>query len=213
MPPLNPVVQTSFANSTAYNTHRPSYPAHSIQHLLEQCRVAGKKNARIVDLGAGTGIFTQALAAREEQFEIVAVEPHADMRAVLEERKLPGVRVLDGTAEEVPVGDGWADAVFVAQVGGLVSFLLVFVCRLLFNYRLVDLSVRGKDWGMAAGTCDGIVRCSSSAPHVHEETLALLGYSPNPTPAGVPRHAVVGKTATNPTNSLTSPPPNPYHKD
>lgn len=69
-----------------------------------------------MDLGAGTGIFTEALAAREEGFEIVAVEPHADMRAVLEKRNLPGVKVVDGTAEDVPVESGWADAVFVAQV-------------------------------------------------------------------------------------------------
>lgn len=69
-------------------------------------------------MGAGTGIFTEALAAREEGFEIVAVEPHADMRAVLEKRNLSGVKVVDGTAEDVPVEDGWADAVFVAQVGG-----------------------------------------------------------------------------------------------
>ena len=48
----------------------------------------------------------------------MAVEPHADMRAVLEKRNLSGVKVVDGTAEDVPVEDGWADAVFVAQVGG-----------------------------------------------------------------------------------------------
>jgi len=122
MSTFNPIAQSSFANSQAYDTHRPTYPTHSIQHLLEQCRVAGKKGARIVDLGAGTGIFTEALAAREEEFEIVAVEPHADMRAVLGKRNLAGVKVVDGTAEDVPVGDGWADAVFVAQVGNLNFF-------------------------------------------------------------------------------------------
>jgi len=53
----------------------------------------------------------------------VAVEPHADMRAVLEKRNLSGVKVVDGTAEDVPVEDGWADAVFVAQVGGIFFFL------------------------------------------------------------------------------------------
>jgi precorrin-6B methylase 2 len=125
MSTLNPIAQSSFANSTAYNTHRPTYPTYSVQHLLEQCRVAGKKGARIVDLGAGTGIFTEALAACEEGFEIVAVEPHADMRAVLEKRNLSGVKVVDGTAEDVPVEDGWADAVFVAQVGGWFPFPLV----------------------------------------------------------------------------------------
>jgi ubiquinone/menaquinone biosynthesis C-methylase UbiE len=118
------IAQSSFQNSTAYHSHRPTYPAASIQHLLEQCRVAGKRGARIIDLAAGTGKFTEALAAREEGFEIVAVEPHADMRRVLVERGLRGVRVLEGTAEEMPlgsIGEGWADAVFVAQVGRRIS--------------------------------------------------------------------------------------------
>jgi SAM-dependent methyltransferase len=137
---LNPIAQSSFANSTAYNTHRPSYPAYSIQHLLEQCRVAGKKGARVVDLGAGTGIFTEALAAREEGFEIVAVEPHADMRAVLEKRNLPGVKVVDGTAEDVPVENGWADAVFVAQVGG---WILLPGFLMLLGAFSVKASMRG----------------------------------------------------------------------
>jgi SAM-dependent methyltransferase len=117
MSTFSPIAQTSFANSTAYDAHRPTYPAESVQHLLEQCRVAGKRGARIIDLAAGTGKFTEALAAREEGFEILAVEPHADMRKVLVERGLKGVKVVDGTAEDVPVENGWADAVFVAQVG------------------------------------------------------------------------------------------------
>lgn len=117
MSTISPLAQTSFTNATAYDAHRPTYPPSTLQHLLTQCRVAGKRGARIIDLAAGTGIFTAALAAREEEFEIVAVEPHAEMRRVLSERGLRGVRVVEGTAEDVPVGDGWADAVFVAQVG------------------------------------------------------------------------------------------------
>ncbi|KAM0722013.1 hypothetical protein Q7P37_002939 [Cladosporium fusiforme] len=117
MSKITPIAQSSFTNSTAYDAHRPTYPAHSVQHLLEQCRVAGKQGARIVDLAAGTGKFTEALAAREEGFEILAVEPHAEMREVLAAKGLRGVRVVDGTAEELglPVEEGWADAVFVAQ--------------------------------------------------------------------------------------------------
>ena len=124
MPPINPDALSSFTNSAAYDSHRPTYPPASIQHLLVQCRVAGKRGARVVDLAAGTGKFTEALAAREEEFEILAVEPHADMRAVLEAKGLRGVRVVDGTAEEMGVEEGWADAVFVAQVG--VDFLFLF---------------------------------------------------------------------------------------
>jgi hypothetical protein len=49
------------------------------------------------------------------------------MRRVLSERGLKGVRVVDGTAESVPVGDGWADAVFVAQVGNRSFFFIIFL--------------------------------------------------------------------------------------
>jgi ubiquinone/menaquinone biosynthesis C-methylase UbiE len=45
---------------------------------------------------------------------VIAVEPVAGMRAQLE-RVLPGVTVLDGTAEQIPLTDGAAHAVFVAQ--------------------------------------------------------------------------------------------------
>ena len=45
---------------------------------------------------------------------MIAVEPVAGMRAVLE-RVLPDVTVLDGTAEQIPMADGAVHAVFVAQ--------------------------------------------------------------------------------------------------
>jgi SAM-dependent methyltransferase len=44
----------------------------------------------------------------------VAVEPVAGMRAQLIEA-VPGVKALDGTAEDIPLGDGAADVVAVAQ--------------------------------------------------------------------------------------------------
>lgn len=101
--------------------------------------MAGKRGARIIDLAAGTGKFTEALAAREEGFEILAVEPHADMRRVLSERGLKGVRVVDGTAEDVPVENGWADAVFVAQVGsGFTSYSSSIPIRTDFNNLVCD---------------------------------------------------------------------------
>lgn len=45
---------------------------------------------------------------------VVAVEPAANMRAVLEER-LPAVRVVNGTAESIPVEDGSVEAVVVGN--------------------------------------------------------------------------------------------------
>jgi ubiquinone/menaquinone biosynthesis C-methylase UbiE len=64
-----------------------------------------------VDLAAGTGLFTRALEGRVAH--VVAVEPDGRMREVLAARS-PGVRVLDGQAEAIPLPDGYADAVFVS---------------------------------------------------------------------------------------------------
>lgn len=107
---------TGFNNASAYDVHRPSYPPQAVQSLLENLGVANKPHARIVDLAAGTGKFTELLAAREEQYEIVAVEPVAKMRGSLEGKHLKGVEVRDGLATGMEVGDGWADAVIAAQV-------------------------------------------------------------------------------------------------
>ena len=67
---------------------------------------------RVCDLAAGTGKFTRLLL--DLRAEVVAVEPVAAMRDQLV-AALPGVEVLDGTAEALPLGDASADAVTVAQ--------------------------------------------------------------------------------------------------
>jgi SAM-dependent methyltransferase len=46
--------------------------------------------------------------------ELVAIEPVAGMREQLQ-RAVPGVKVLDGTAERMPLADGSVNAVLVAQ--------------------------------------------------------------------------------------------------
>lgn len=107
---------TGFDNASAYDVHRPSYPPKAVQSLLHHLGVANTPNAKIVDLAAGTGKFTELLAAREERYKIVAVEPVAKMRQSLVAKKLKGVEVRDGLANRMDVGDGWADAVIAAQV-------------------------------------------------------------------------------------------------
>lgn len=117
-PGLNARAQKGFAKSHAYDQHRPSYSASSVQFLLEQTRVSGRKHARVVDLAAGTGKFTELLAGRdEEEFEILAVEPHEQMREVLASKHLKGVTVMEGMAHDMSgIEDESVDAVFVAQV-------------------------------------------------------------------------------------------------
>lgn len=70
-----------------------------------------------VDLGAGTGLLTRALARKVPR--VVAVEPDERMAAVLRARAaetgLPGIEVLQGTGEAIPLPDASADGVFVSS--------------------------------------------------------------------------------------------------
>ncbi len=72
----------------------------------------GTKPARVLDLGAGTGLLTRAVLALGQ--EVVAVEPDPGMRAQFE-AVTPGVTVLAGSAEEIPLPDESVDAVVVGQ--------------------------------------------------------------------------------------------------
>ncbi len=89
-----------------YERTRPSYPPA----LLDRLPLSA--DAAVLDLGAGTGKLTRVLAARFRN--VVAVEPLANMRAMLE-RVVPGVRALPGSAERIPLDDASVDAVFAAQ--------------------------------------------------------------------------------------------------
>ena len=114
---IPPAAAKGFQNGSRYDQARPSYPSEAVDSLLKHLQVDGLKGARIVDLGAGTGIFTKLLANRDEGFEIYAVEPHADMRAELEKKRLKGVKVMEGGASSMRgVESQYVDAVVAAQV-------------------------------------------------------------------------------------------------
>lgn len=82
--------------------------------------MADVPDASVVDLAAGTGKFTELLASRPEGYKVTAVEPHADMRGVLEAKQLKGVEVVDGLSAAMPsIKDETVDAVVAAQVGVL----------------------------------------------------------------------------------------------
>ena len=116
--PINPAATSGFASSARYDAHRPSYPPASVDALLSALRMADRPpGARVLELGAGTGKFSALLAARPERYEVLSVEPHAEMRRMLEGKGLERVTVLEGSAERLDAAeDGWADACVVAQV-------------------------------------------------------------------------------------------------
>lgn len=98
------------SNAVAYERARPSYPAEAVAHLVEHGAIGPGR--RVIDLAAGTGKLTRLLVPTGA--DVVAVEPVAGMRAQLA-AGLPGIVVLDGTAEDLPLPDDSADAVTVAQ--------------------------------------------------------------------------------------------------
>jgi SAM-dependent methyltransferase len=94
----------------SYQRGRPDYP-QALAGWLD-ATLGARAGVRVVDLGAGTGKFTQLLA--RSGATVTAVEPVQAMRAKLAE-SLPGVRALDGTAEALPLADGEADVLVCAQ--------------------------------------------------------------------------------------------------
>jgi SAM-dependent methyltransferase len=89
-----------------YERGRPNWPPTVLDLLPVPA------DATVLDLGAGTGKLTRVLAARYAQ--VIALEPLAEMRAILEER-VPKAEALPGVAEAIPLGDGTVDAVFTGQ--------------------------------------------------------------------------------------------------
>jgi SAM-dependent methyltransferase len=97
----------SFGSVAAeYAALRPGYPADAVAFLL------GERPRHVLDLGAGTGLLTEALVAAGH--DVVAVDPAPEMLAQLAAR-LPGVETAVGTAEEIPVADAAVDAVVAGQ--------------------------------------------------------------------------------------------------
>jgi SAM-dependent methyltransferase len=104
---IHPAAAVGFARAAElYERARPSYPGDAVAWLSERCGLGPGRT--VVDLGAGTGKLTRLLPATGAR--VIAVEPIPEMRALIQE-----VEVLEGTAEAIPLADGAADAVVVAQ--------------------------------------------------------------------------------------------------
>lgn len=89
-----------------YDRYRPGFPDAAALEIIPT-RVSS-----VLDLGAGTGKFTELLTDLADR--VIAVEPSAAMLDVLR-AKLPGVETHIAGAESIPLPDGVVDAVTVAQ--------------------------------------------------------------------------------------------------
>jgi SAM-dependent methyltransferase len=93
-----------------YDELRPEYAPEAVAWVAERCGIG--PGSRLVDLAAGTGRLSGWFLRLG--VDVIAVEPAANMRAVLEER-FPTVRVIVATAESMPFDDGAVDAVVVGN--------------------------------------------------------------------------------------------------
>ena len=104
---VDDVLARSFTLTGAdYDRYRPGFPPAAADVVMPHAV------RTVLDLGAGTGKFTELLVGRAQR--VIAVEPSEPMLAILRS-KLPGVEAHPGSAERIPVGSGPADVVTVAQ--------------------------------------------------------------------------------------------------
>jgi ubiquinone/menaquinone biosynthesis C-methylase UbiE len=90
----------------AYERARPEYPSEAVDWMLPP------DAATVLDLGAGTGKLTRALAARG--LEVFAVDPSPKMLDQLR-AAVPDATISVGTAEDIPLPDASVDAIVVGQ--------------------------------------------------------------------------------------------------
>ncbi|WP_406858882.1 class I SAM-dependent methyltransferase [Streptomyces sp. HUAS MG47] len=113
MTPTTPASQAlSFDTAAAlYAANRPSYPP-ALFDAVEELAGRALAGARVADVGAGTGLATARLV--EHGARVVAVEPGAGMAAEFR-RALPGVPLVLGDGNRLPLASGSADFVTYAQ--------------------------------------------------------------------------------------------------
>jgi len=93
-----------------YDELRPNYAPEAIDWVAQHGGLGA--GSTVADLAAGTGQLSRAFARLG--VDVLAIEPAANMRAVLQER-VQLTRIMDGTAEPIPLADSSIDAVVVGN--------------------------------------------------------------------------------------------------
>jgi ubiquinone/menaquinone biosynthesis C-methylase UbiE len=95
----------------SYAKARPSYPREAVDYICSHT----KPNAVFADIGAGTGKWTELIAARG--YEIFVLEPNDDMRKQLENTlaDFANAHIINGTDTDTKLPEHSVDIVTVAQ--------------------------------------------------------------------------------------------------
>jgi len=107
---VHEIAAAGFSDPRDYEAARPTYPPEAVQWFTDVLGIA--PNRRVCDLAAGTGKLTRLLVPTGAT--LCAIEPVAGMRALLRVQ-VPGVPIVAGTAEAIPLRDASLDALVAAQ--------------------------------------------------------------------------------------------------
>jgi SAM-dependent methyltransferase len=147
--------------AAAYDAHRPDYPGELFD-ALESALGQPLLRADVLDVGAGTGIATRALAGRGAN--VVAVDPGPGVIAVLRERSTSRVHAVVGDGNALPLRDDTFDLVTYAQSWHWTDqdHSVAEAARVLHDRGVLAvfwnlLMADGSDWWERfAGVCEGL---------------------------------------------------------
>ncbi len=182
---MNPLGRFS-DRATDYAKYRPSYPAATIDTILEGFE--SPPQLAIADVGAGTGISSRLLA--ERGIQVFAIEPNAPMREAATPH--PRVEFREGTAETTTLGDTSVDLVTCFH-----AFHWFNAEPTLHEFRRI-LKARGRlaiawnDWDKAdefTETYSRLVRIASNNHPAESRRIAIEPLFESPLFTGVRHHA------------------------
>jgi ubiquinone/menaquinone biosynthesis C-methylase UbiE len=111
---LDPLAEQGFGSDAGsalvYERGRPGYASDVAPALASEFGLGAA--SRVLDVAAGTGQVARLVVPLVGS--VVAVEPSAPMCRV-PARRLPGVEVLDGQAEQLPLADRSVDAALIGN--------------------------------------------------------------------------------------------------
>jgi ubiquinone/menaquinone biosynthesis C-methylase UbiE len=138
-----------------YRSARPAYPLDMARTIAEFAGDVIVPGAVVIDVGAGTGISTMAVAnALPPECAVIGVEPDDDMRAHATASLSLGSQVtfVAGSAEDMPIGDQRAAVVTAGQAIQWFDRLKFYaeVTRVLGPRGVFAIFENNRDWRNSA---------------------------------------------------------------
>ncbi|XP_048738753.1 uncharacterized protein LOC125653347 [Ostrea edulis] len=114
-----PVAKFGFVDGGNYEAHRPGYTDEAVKEVIsmatDSIKSLGDCQYDILELGAGTGKFTQCLLKNiPQELKVLLTEPSENFLKTLE-KKFPDMNTRQCSADNIPVTDHSVNAIIAAQ--------------------------------------------------------------------------------------------------